>query len=65
MRGACDGSHYCLDNDKKMSLSDSIIKTEKLRGDVTEKRHISDLDCSLGPVVLCMTLRFCKSFVDK
>jgi hypothetical protein len=39
------------------------MKTKIWRGDVTEKRHISDLDCSLGPVDLCMTSRFCKKIL--
>ena len=37
-----------------------LDENKNLEGNVTEKRHILDLDCSLGPVDLCMTLRFCK-----
>jgi hypothetical protein len=43
-----------------LSWSSSLMKSKIWRGDVTDKRHISDLDCSLGPVDLCMTSRFCK-----
>jgi hypothetical protein len=37
-----------------------LDEIEKLEGRCDKKCHISDLDCSLGPVDLCMTSRFCK-----
>ena len=49
-----------FNNDEKSPLSRSIMKKEKWMIDVTQKRQIMDLDCSLGPTDSRMTSRFCK-----
>jgi hypothetical protein len=72
-RSLCDVKHRSIfddltcardldrfNNDEKSPLSRSIMKKENWMIDVTEKRHILDLDCSLGPTDSRMTSRFCK-----
>ena len=49
-----------FNNGEKSPLSRSIIKKENWMIDVTEKRHILDLDCYLGPTDSRMTSRVCK-----
>jgi hypothetical protein len=49
-----------FNNGEKSPLSRSIMKKENWMIDVTEKRHILDLDCSLGPTDSHMTSSFCK-----
>ena len=66
MLGTGGGEHDRLkiifhpDHDNFLPLSGSLWKHRNLRGDVTEKHHLQDLDCSLSPTNSHMMQKFCK-----